>query len=83
MINSTHPDTPGGKTLMHEGFSDDDVRSREFEWSDSVLTNLEAFADAILFNRNYPFSNFEMQHNIDVLSAIVKSSESNQIITLE
>jgi hypothetical protein len=56
---------------------------REFEWSDSVLANLEAFADAILLHRSYPFSDFEMQHNIDVLSAIVKSSETNQVITLE
>jgi len=83
VVNSTHPDTPGGKTMMREGFSDDDVRLREFEWSDSVLANLEAFADAILLRRSYPFSDFEMQHNIDVLSAIVKSSETNQVITLE
>lgn len=82
VINSTHPDTPGGKTFMREGFSDDDIRAREFPWSDSVLANLEAFADAILLNKNYPFSDFEMQHNIDVLSAIVESSESNQVVIL-
>jgi predicted dehydrogenase len=78
--NATHPDTPGGRTEMTVYRSLEDQQTRALEWTDSVLANLEAFAAAIRGDAPYPYSAFELTHNIEVLEAIVRSAESGTIM---
>ena len=77
--NATHPDTPGGKVTMQKYRSIDDDVTEEFAWSDSVTANLGAFADAIAGRAPYPYSAFELVHNIEVLEAIVRSAENGTV----
>lgn len=78
--NATHPDTPGGITTMERYRSTEDSQTEVFEWSDTVTANLEAFADAIAGKAPYPYSAFELVHNIEVLEAIVRSAEEGRVI---
>lgn len=78
--NATHPDTPGGKAEMQMYRSIDDTTTKVFDWTDSVTANLEAFADAVAGRAPYPYSAFELVHNIEVLDAIVKSAEEGVIV---
>ena len=80
--NATHPDTPGGKATMERYRSIDDVETKVFDWTDSVTANLEAFAAAIRGEAPYPYSDFELLHNIEVLDAIVQSAEAGQSVQL-
>ena len=80
--NATHPDTPGGKATMERYRSIDDVETKVFDWTDSVTANLEAFSAAIRGEAPYPYSDFELLHNIEVLDAIVQSAETGQSVQL-
>lgn len=80
--NATHPDTPGGAVTMECYKSIDDTETTVIDWTDSVTANLEAFAAAIRGDASYPYSDFELIHNIEVLDAIVQSAETGQAITL-
>ena len=80
--NATHPDTPGGKATMERYRSIDDVETKVFNWTDSVTANLEAFSAAIRGEAPYPYSDFELLHNIEVLDAIVQSAETGQSVQL-
>lgn len=80
--NATHPDTPGGKATMELYRSMDDTQTRVFDWTDSVTANLEAFGAAIRGEAAYPYSDFELVHNIEVLDAIVRSAETGEAIRL-
>jgi predicted dehydrogenase len=80
--NATHPDTPGGKSTMERYRSIDDADTEVFDWSDSVTANLEAFGAAIRGEAPYPYSDFELLHNIEVLDAIVQSAETGQSVQL-
>jgi predicted dehydrogenase len=80
--NSTHPDTPGGIATMECYHSAEDTETTVFDWTDSVTANLEAFAAAIRGEAAYPYSPFEMVHNIEVLDAIVRSAEDGVTVRL-
>ena len=80
--NSTHPDTPGGTARMECYRSAEESEATVFDWTDSVTANLEAFAAAIRGEAAYPYSTFEMVHNIEVLDAIVKSAEEGVTVRL-
>lgn len=80
--NATHPDTPGGKSTMERYRSIDDTETEVFEWTDSVTANLEAFGAAIRGEAHYPYSDFELLHNIEVLDAIVLSADTGQSVQL-
>lgn len=80
--NATHPDTPGGKSTMERYRSIDDAETEVFDWTDSVTANLEAFGAAIRGEAPYPYSDFELLHNIEVLDAIVQSAETGQSVQL-
>lgn len=77
--NPTHPDTPGGQAEMHIYRSLDDITRTNFDWTDSVLANLDAFAAAINGKAPYPYSDVELVHNIEVLDAIIRSAETGQV----
>ncbi|MEP5153911.1 Gfo/Idh/MocA family oxidoreductase, partial [Planktotalea sp.] len=80
--NATHPDTPGGKVTMECYKSIDDTKTDVIEWTDSVTANLEAFGAAIRGEASYPYSDFELIHNIEVLDAIVRSAETGEAVKL-
>jgi predicted dehydrogenase len=60
----------------------DDTETEVFEWTDSVTANLEAFGAAIRGEAPYPYSDFELLHNIQVLDAIVLSADTGQSVQL-
>jgi len=78
--NATHPDTAGGRTDMTVYRDLEDQESIVPDWTDGVLANLEAFAAAVRGEAPYPFSAFELTHNIEVLEAIVRSAETGEVV---
>lgn len=80
--SDTHPDTPGGVTelvVMQTGKEPDVAR---FDWTDTVIENLLAFARAVRGEAEYPFKPDEMIHNIEVLEAIAESAASGRTVHL-
>jgi predicted dehydrogenase len=82
VINSTHPDTPGGivDLLIHET-GKEPIRET-FEWTDSVKANLEAIAEAAAGASAYPISDDDIVHNIELLEAISRASEDLCVVKL-
>ncbi len=76
VINSTHPDTPGGLVDVAIHQTDAAPVREQFAWNDTVRANLEAFADAIEGRAPYPFTHDEIVHNIEVLCAIARSADT-------
>jgi len=81
--NATHPDTPGGEVTLQQYKSHIDNEIRRLEWNDSVMANLDAFAAAVKGKADYPYSDFELIHNIEVLDAIVSSAERGEAVHIE
>ena len=80
--NASHPDTPGGRVTMERYASAEDREVLEFDWSDAVTANLEAWAAAARGEAPYPWSAEELVHNIEVLEAIVRSAEEGVMVHL-
>ncbi len=80
--NDTHPDTPGGKSHLAVSATGHPIEQTQFPWTDTVLDNLSAFAAAIEGKADYPFSAFELVHNIEVLEAITASAVSGDTVKL-
>lgn len=80
--NATHPDTPGGITDMTLYTTAGGAELHRFEWHDTVVQNLEAFADAIAGRAPYPYTRDELIHNIEVLEAIARSAETGETVHL-
>ncbi len=74
--NLSHPDTPGPTTLtVHH--RDGRMESRDYEWVDTVRTNLEAFARAAEGKDGYIFTDEQKIGNVAVLEAVYRSAASN------
>lgn len=82
VLNDTHPDTPGGVVRMLTAETGKKMKIKEYEWTDAVLENLEAFVAAAKGNRAYDFTPEEMVHNIEVLEAITQSAETSETVIL-
>ena len=80
--NDTHPDTPGGQAHLVTSRSNAGLSTESFDWTDSVVDNLAAFADAIEGHAAYPFTAAQMVHNIEVLDAIAASAKSGETVRL-
>ncbi len=80
--NDTHPDTPGGQAHLSVSRTGRAVTTESFPWTDTVLDNLGAFADAIEGRAPYPFTAQQMVHNIEVLDAIALSAGSGETVRL-
>ncbi|ABD55873.1 oxidoreductase-like protein [Jannaschia sp. CCS1] len=79
--NDTHPDTPGGQA--HLVISKGGGHTTEsFPWTDAVVDNLTAFANAIEGTAPYPFTPHQMIHNIEVLEAIATSAATGGTVRL-
>jgi predicted dehydrogenase len=80
--NETHPDTPGGTAELVVQTSAAAAERRAFDWTDAVVANLEAFADAVEGRVAYKFTPEEMVHNIAVLEAIAQSARTESVVQL-
>jgi len=80
--NDTHPDTPGGIAELVQSKTGEPMKTERYEWTDTVVANLEAFAEAIRGTAPYPYSSEELVHNIEVLEAIAQSAENGETIHL-
>ncbi|WP_051660959.1 Gfo/Idh/MocA family oxidoreductase [Bosea sp. 117] len=74
--NHTHPDTPGPTTLTVQ-HKDGRRELRDYEWTDTVKANLEAFAASIEDGAPYCFTDEQKIGNIAVLEAICRSVAAN------
>ena len=82
MRNDTHPDTPGGTSKLVLARTNQPHHIEQFEWTVTVVANLEAFADAVASVAAYPYTHEQLVHNIDVLEAITESAENGETIHL-
>jgi predicted dehydrogenase len=80
--NDTHPDTPGGIAELVLARTGEPHKVERYEWSDTVVANLEAFAAAIAGEADYPYTPEQMVHNIEVLEAVTLSAEQGETIHL-
>lgn len=80
--NNSHPDTPGGITDWLQSDKQGSLSSEAFEWTDSAVDNLEAFAKAVGGQEPYPWSDDELIGNIAVYEAIVTSSNTGETVRL-
>jgi len=80
--NDTHPDTPGGMAELVLARTDQPHHIERFEWTDTVVANLEAFADAVAGVAAYPYTHEQLIHNIEVLEAITESAEKGETVHL-
>ncbi|MBX2885835.1 MAG: Gfo/Idh/MocA family oxidoreductase [Granulosicoccus sp.] len=80
--NNTHPDTPGGIAELVVSRTNQEMETEQFAWTDTVVDNLESFADAVADIAPYPYTHQELVHNIEVLEAITQSAESGETIHL-
>ncbi|MBU2991707.1 Gfo/Idh/MocA family oxidoreductase [Octadecabacter sp. 1_MG-2023] len=82
VLNDSHPDTPDGIVRVLTAQTGQGVDQVDHNWEDAVTANLEAFARAALGEADYPFTNDEMVHNIQVLEAIAVSAETGNSVKL-
>jgi len=80
--NLTHPDTPG-PTILTIQHKDGRRDVREYEWTDTVRANLEAFARSIEIGAPYVFTDEQKIGNIAVLEAICRSVATNMPVKVE
>jgi len=81
--NDAHPDTPDGVAELVLSRTNQPHHIERYDWTDTVVENLEAFADAIDKSAPYPFTHEELVHNIEVLEAITQSAENGATIHLD
>lgn len=81
--NDTHPDTPGGIAQMVVSRTNQEPEVVKFDWTDTVVENLEAFADAVTGLSPYPYTHQQLIENIVVLEAITESAETGKTIHLK
>jgi predicted dehydrogenase len=80
--NHTHPDTPGPSTLTVQ-YRDGRRDVRDYEWTDTVRANIEAFGRAALGKADYPFTDAEKIGNIAALEAICRSAASGLPVAVQ
>jgi len=80
--NDTHPDTPGGIAELVLSRTNQPQQVDRYDWTDTVVANLEAFADAINGTTSYPYTSEQLVHNIEVLEAITQSAELGETVYL-
>jgi predicted dehydrogenase len=80
--NHTHPDTPGPTTLTVQ-HRNGRRETRDYEWTDTVRANLEAFARAAEGLTPYPFTDEQKIGNIAVLEAVCRSAATGAPVRIE
>lgn len=80
--NASHPDTPGGVTSFTVARAGQAPVTHEIPWKDTVVANLEAFADAVAGRTAYPWTDAQLVGNIALYEAIVRSADSGETVRL-
>lgn len=80
--SDVHPGDEG-ITQLNVTKSNAPMKKYEFEYQDTVLKNLETFADAINMGTPYPFTSNEKLKNISTMVAINKSANIGQPIVVD
>lgn len=80
--NESHPDTPGGAIHLVLQHRDGRQETREYQWTDAVRENLEAFARAAEGKGEYPFTDAQKIANIAALEAIARSAATNAPVAI-
>ncbi|MDR7009658.1 Gfo/Idh/MocA family protein [Paraburkholderia strydomiana] len=70
-----HVEAPDG-WVVTTGHAGGPITTTEIGKAEAVLTNLEAFASAVMNRRAYPINGDELINNISLLEAIIKGSRS-------
>ena len=68
-------DIPDPANLVWRGM-DEEIHTRTYKMRETVLPNLESWADAVRDKGKYRFSNQEILHNVEILETIVRSIKS-------
>lgn len=76
-LSDVHPGQEG-ITRLTVARTGEDRQTQELDYVDTVLANLEAFADAAEGRAPYPFTSAEKLGNIAVMEAIVESARTAQ-----
>ncbi|MHA1190629.1 MAG: Gfo/Idh/MocA family protein, partial [Alphaproteobacteria bacterium] len=80
--NSDHPDMPESRAELVLMQSGRPPSVEHYDWTDTVVANLEAFASAVEGESAYPFTANEIIHNIEVFEAITTSAERGETVRL-
>lgn len=80
--DKAHVQAPEGWTFT-TCFKDEKPKTSEYEVATPVLANLETFADSISGLADYPNTPEQMVMNVSLLEAIVKSTASGELQTIE
>ena len=78
VTETSNVDVPEPARLSWRGM-DDEIHTRSYPHQDSVLANLEQWASAALGLGCYRFTDDELVHNVEILEAIVRSTESGSV----
>ncbi len=82
VLNDSHPDTPDGIVRVITAETGQPLVHKQYEWTDAVTENLEAFCAAAQGSQDYAFTLQEMVHNIEVLEAITLSAEKRRTVAV-
>ncbi len=79
-LSDVHPGQKG-TTRLTIARTGKERQVQELNYVDTVLTNLEAFADAVEGRAPYPFTRVQKLGNVAVMEAIIKSARTGQPVT--
>ncbi|MFL2554623.1 MAG: Gfo/Idh/MocA family protein [Candidatus Rariloculaceae bacterium] len=79
-LSDVHPGQEG-ITQLTVARTGEQKQVRKFNYVDTVLTNLEAFADAVECRSPYPFTRAEKLENVAVMEAIIESAVTGRPVT--
>jgi predicted dehydrogenase len=68
-------DIPDPASLVWRGM-DEEIHTRTYKMTETVRPNLESWADAVMGQGKYRFSQQEILHNVEILETIVRSIKS-------
>ena len=80
--SDVHPAAQSGATRLTVRQSQASPESRELQPVDTVRANLEAFADAVIGAKPYPFTDAEKLGNIAVMEAIAESASEGRRVSV-
>ena len=74
---NSNVDIPEPATLTTR-WLDEELTTQTFASSNVVRANLEQWANSVLGNSDYRFTNEQKLHNVEILEAIVKSAKNDK-----
>jgi len=81
IVETTNVDVPEPAVLTWRGM-DQEIHTRTFRHADTVRANLEEWAAAALGAASYRFTDAQLIHNVEILEAIVRSTQTGTAETV-